>query len=125
MGVGLADAGTRDRERIKVAVRKQSRHSRSGRPIVALLEILGQRWALRVLWELRHEPVTFRELRAYCDDVSPTVLNNRLKTLRQHGLVDLSNAGYVSTPLGRELGERVLDLDRFAKRWARQTGGLD
>ena len=108
-----------------MVVRKRSRHSRSGRPIVALLEILGQRWALRVLWDLRHQPVTFRELRDYCDDVSPTVLNNRLKTLRQHGLVDLSDAGYVSTPLGRELGERVLDLDRFAKRWARQTGRLD
>ncbi len=108
-----------------MAVQKRSKHSRSGRPIVALLELLGQRWALRVLWELRHAPVTFRQLREYCDEVSPTVLNNRLKALREHGLVDLSDAGYVPTALGRELGEHVLELDRFAKRWARRTTDLD
>jgi DNA-binding HxlR family transcriptional regulator len=70
------------------------------------------------MWELRREPVTFRELREHCDDVSPTVLNDRLKTLRANGLVDLSDAGYVYTELGRELAGLVLELDRFAKRWA-------
>ncbi|NNL68141.1 MAG: helix-turn-helix transcriptional regulator [Myxococcales bacterium] len=74
------------------------------------------------MWELRHEPATFRELREHCDAMSPTVLNDRLKTLRENGLVALSDEGYVFTTLGRELAGRLLELDRFAKRWARRGG---
>ncbi|HJV56497.1 MAG TPA: transcriptional regulator, partial [Methylomirabilota bacterium] len=29
------------------------RGSRTGRPIMALMDLLGRRWALRVIWELR------------------------------------------------------------------------
>jgi len=29
------------------------RGSRTGRPIMALLDLLGRRWVLRILWELR------------------------------------------------------------------------
>jgi len=29
------------------------RGSRTGRPIMALIDLLGRRWALRVVWELR------------------------------------------------------------------------
>ena len=41
---------------------------------MALLDLLGRRWTLRVLWELRARTATFRELRELCDDVSPTVI---------------------------------------------------
>jgi hypothetical protein len=54
------------------------RDSKTGRPIMRLLDVLGKRWTLRVLWELRDERLTFRELRERCDDVSPTSLNHRL-----------------------------------------------
>ena len=40
------------------------RGSRSGRPIMAALDLLGRRWALRILWELRAGPLTFRAIRA-------------------------------------------------------------
>ena len=36
------------------AMKKHSvRGSRTGRPIMALLDLLGRRWTLRILWELR------------------------------------------------------------------------
>lgn len=54
---------------------------------MALLDLLGRRWTLRVLWELRAEPATFRELRDRCGGLSPTVLNVRLKELREAGIV--------------------------------------
>ena len=54
------------------------RGSKTGRPIMRLLDVLGKRWTLQVLWELRDERLTFRELRERCDDVSPTSLNHRL-----------------------------------------------
>ena len=39
------------------------RGSRSGRPIMAALDLLGRRWALRILWELRAGALPFRALR--------------------------------------------------------------
>ena len=41
---------------------------------MVLLDALGRRWALRVLWELHAGDHTFRVLREACGDVSPSVL---------------------------------------------------
>jgi DNA-binding HxlR family transcriptional regulator len=95
------------------------RGSRSGRSIMALLDLLGRRWSLRIIWELREQPLTSRGLRAACDEASPTVLQARLSDLRQAGLVELVPAsGYRLTPMGKELLENFLPLHRFAERWS-------
>ena len=94
------------------------RGSRTGRPIMALLDLLGQRWTLRILWELRDTPLTSRALRTACDEASPTVLQARLTELRETGFVELGEAGgYGLTLLGRELCETFMPLHRFAERW--------
>jgi DNA-binding HxlR family transcriptional regulator len=95
------------------------RGSRTGRPIMALLDLLGRRWTLRVLWELREEELHFRALRARCDDVSPSVLNQRLAELREAGIVEAGEGGYRLTVDGRELMETFGPLNRWAKRWGR------
>ena len=52
---------------------------------MALLDLLGRRWALRVLWELRGGPApTFRELQSRCGDVSSSVLAQRLHEPKTH-----------------------------------------
>jgi len=94
------------------------RGSRGGRPIMVLFDALGQRWTLRILWELREGPVTFRALRERCDDVSPTVLNGRLKTLRGMDLVALTEQGYVCTAWGQQLTAELLRLHAWSERWA-------
>src|SRR5215472_1476660 len=87
------------------------RGSRTGRPIMALLDLLGRRWTLRIVWELREAPLTSRALRTACDDASPTILQTRLSELREAGFVELGeNGGYGLTPLGRELLQTVLPL---------------
>ena len=96
------------------------RGSSSGRPIMILLDVLGQRWTLRILWELRSGPLTFRALREACDGVSPSVLNDRLRTLRELGLVEATDDGYAPTARGEELGELLLPLDAWARSWARE-----
>ena len=58
------------------------RGSKTGRPIMALMDLLGRRWALRVIWELRDGRLTFRALQEACGGVSPTVLNQRVRELR-------------------------------------------
>jgi DNA-binding HxlR family transcriptional regulator len=86
-----------------------------------LLDVLGKRWSLRILWELRDERLTFRELRGRCDDVSPTSLNARLKELRALRLIDHDDAGFGYTRWGRELGEQLLALNAWAQRWDRDA----
>lgn len=94
------------------------RGSRTGRPIMALLDLLGRRWTLRILWELRDGPLTSRALRSACDEASPTVLQARLTELREAGFVELGGGGgYGLTPLGRDLCETFMPLHRFAERW--------
>jgi DNA-binding HxlR family transcriptional regulator len=93
------------------------RGSRTGRPIMALLDLLGRRWTLRILWELRASTLTSRALREACDDASPTVLQARLAELRQAGFVELAPDGYRLTEMGKELLGTLLPLHRFAERW--------
>ena len=93
------------------------RGSKTGRPIMALLDLLGRRWTLRILWELRGGPLTSRALRTACDEASPTVLQARLSDLREAGFVELLPAeGYGLTPSGKELEQNFLPLHRFAER---------
>ncbi len=98
------------------------RGSRSGRPIMALLDLLGRRWALRIIWELREQrALTSRALRSACDEASPTVMQARLTELREASLVELeAGGGYRLTGLGDELMENFAPLHRFAERWAKQ-----
>jgi DNA-binding HxlR family transcriptional regulator len=98
------------------------RGSRTGRPVMALLDLLGRRWTLRIIWELRDGPLTSRALRTACDEASPTVMQARLSELREAGLVELlAGDGYRLTPLGRELMESFLPLRHFAERWSKRT----
>lgn len=83
---------------------------------MAALDLLGRRWALRVIWELRGDRVlTFRSLRAACDDISPTVLNNRLSELREHGIVE-HDGGYRLTERGRDLLSALAPLSGWAEK---------
>jgi DNA-binding HxlR family transcriptional regulator len=84
-----------------------------------LLDLLGRRWTLRILWELREAPLTSRDLRAACDEVSPSVLQTRLGELRNAGLVaHRPGEGYHLTVLGAELMTAFAPLYAFADRWA-------
>ena len=95
------------------------RGSSTGRPIMMLLDLLGQRWTLRVLWELRDGRLTFRQLQERCDQVSPTSLNNRLKQLRESQIIDHNDNGYGFTELGQNLGDQLLELSHWSKKWAK------
>lgn len=98
------------------------RGSRTGRPIMALLDLLGRRWTLRILWELREGPIKFRALQQACEKVSPSVLNDRLRELREAGLVEqIEGEGYASTTLAQELEAILIPLDTWSKRWSKKV----
>lgn len=86
---------------------------------MALLDLLGRRWALRIIWELRGgEPLSSRALRVACDDLSPSVLQARVDELRNAGIVALeAGAGYALTPEGQRLAVTLGELNGWAKDW--------
>ncbi len=89
---------------------------------MVLLDLLGRRWALRVIWELREgRRLNFRDLAAACE-ISPSVLNTRLGELRENAIVEHDGEGYALTPLGRDLLEKLQPLHAWAEKWARARG---
>jgi DNA-binding HxlR family transcriptional regulator len=99
------------------------RGSASGRPIMALLDLLSRRWALRILWELRTGEPSFRELQQQCGSISSSVLSDRLRELGEAGIVEHSGKGYVLTAPGRELLGRLLPLNEWAETWRPPAAG--
>ena len=96
------------------------RGSKSGRPIMMLLDLLGRRWVLRLVWELREGPKRFRELQTAIG-ASPTIVNERLAELRAAKLVELDAAsGYRLTTSGTELLHLFLPLHVWSEKWAKR-----
>ena len=95
------------------------RGSRTGRPVMALIDLLGRRTALRILWELSRADrgLTFRALESAAE-TNPALLNTRLKELRASELVFHAADGYRLTPRGLELVKLLLPLTEWAKGWA-------
>jgi len=85
-----------------------------------LIDILGKKWVLRILWELKTSPCTFRELQSRCGDLSPTIINTRIKDLCAAQLVYKSpDSGYQLSQDGYELIELFYPLNDFANRWVK------
>jgi DNA-binding HxlR family transcriptional regulator len=85
---------------------------------MALLDLLGRRWALRVIWELRSEASSFRELQLRCGGISSSVLSQRLAELRAAGVLESAAHGYDLTDEGRQLLALYAPLRAWAGRWA-------
>lgn len=97
-----------------------ARGTTTGRPIMVLLDLLGRRWTLRVIWELHKKPLTFRDLQSACGGISPTILNTRLSELRDADIVALDGTGYALTGEGQRLLKELLGLHEWAERWAKR-----
>ncbi len=96
---------------------RRVRGSATGRPIMALLDLLGRRMSLRILWELRERRLTFRALQEAAG-TNPSVLNARLAELREARLVEHGDEGYGLTPQGQSLLATFLPLHVWAEQWA-------
>lgn len=101
------------------------RGSKTGKPIMALFDLLGRSWALGVIWQLSEDGLTFRDLQKRCEGVSPTVLNKRLKELRECALVDHDGTGYVLTAMGQELFGLLQPFGRWSENWSETVFGSE
>jgi len=89
---------------------------------MALFDLLGRRWALTVLWSLRDGPMTFRELQEAAGGIAASVLNVRLRELREAQLLGKGDHGYELTPIGHRMLEAGSPLAAWAEEWARRLG---
>jgi DNA-binding HxlR family transcriptional regulator len=88
------------------------------RPLADLFELVGRRWTLRILWELRGRTLSFNDLRRAVGGMSQSVLVTRLTELFGAGLVADVRGGYRLTPEGESLVAKLSHLESWAERWA-------
>lgn len=91
---------------------------------MALFDLVGRRWVLRIIWEMHHAPapLTFRVLRVACGEISSSVLTRRLSDLTAAKLVASTRAGYVLTATGQGLVASLEPLLEWSKYWAQERG---
>ncbi len=99
---------------------KPVRGSKTGVPIMALFDLLGRTWAMGVIWQLQNGPYTFRELQERCDSISPSILNSRIKDLRDAGILERTLDGYQLTKRGEELISLLMPFGKWSRNWAKE-----
>jgi DNA-binding HxlR family transcriptional regulator len=86
--------------------------------VAQLLALLESRYAIRVLWALKDgHPQTFRLLQDSVGGVTPNTLNTRIKEMREAGLMNHGDNGYILTSAGADLLRRLGELPSFATKW--------
>lgn len=105
------------------AGRRGVRGSTTGRPLMAAMDLLGRRWTLRILWELRDAPLGARGLLRACDGLSSSVLYERLRELESADLIERADeGGYRLTSHGAGLRDALAPLDEWARTWRKGSG---
>jgi DNA-binding HxlR family transcriptional regulator len=89
---------------------------------MALFDLIGRRWILRIIWELRQSsrPLTFRELRSACGDISSSVLTRRLHELTDVRLTTHTGDGYALTDTGNRLVSSLQPVLEWSRAWNRE-----
>ena len=97
---------------------RPARGTRTGKPLMVAFDLLGRRWALRLLWELREERLGFRELQRRCGGMSSSVLRDRLAELTDATLVKSDGGQYLLSKHGRSLLTALQPLSKWADEWS-------
>ena len=85
------------------------------RAVESVLDLLGRRWALRLVWELRRSTLSFSELRERTG-ISPSVLSTRLRELVDSDVLERGGGRrYRLSGRGRELARILYELNRWAE----------
>ncbi|HEX7195637.1 MAG TPA: helix-turn-helix domain-containing protein [Candidatus Limnocylindria bacterium] len=91
----------------------------------AALNVLGQKWVLRILRALGERTQRFCELQDALGGANSATLSQRLKLLEDEGMIERRAISavppwveYSLTPKGRDLQGAMDGIDRWAERWA-------
>ena len=98
---------------------------RSQGAATAALNVLGQKWVMRIVRVLGERTQRFCELQDALGGANSATLSQRLKLLEDEGLVDRTIVSevppwveYSLTAKGSDLRRAIVGIDRWADRWA-------
>jgi len=90
----------------------------------AALNVLGQKWVLRIIRSLGEQTQRFCELQDSLGGANSATLSQRLKLLEDEGLIDRRMVSevppwveYSLTDKGADLRAAIIGIDRWAERW--------
>ena len=93
-------------------------------PVARALDVIGERWSLLILRDLRHGPLRFQELEQRLAGVAPNTLSARLKTLEAQGVITSRlyerhppRYEYLLTDKGKALGPVLKALYTWGERY--------
>ena len=91
----------------------------------AALNVLGQKWVMRIIRALGERTQRFCELQDALGGANSATLSQRLKLLEDEGLIERRAISavppwveYSLTPKGGDLRAAIIGIDRWAERWA-------
>ncbi len=89
------------------------------------LNVLGQKWVMRIVRSLGEKTQRFCELQDALGGANSATLSQRLKMLEDEGLIDRTIVSevppwveYSLTDKGSDLRRAIARIDRWADRWA-------
>ena len=96
-------------------------------PVSQVLEVIGHRWAVQVLWTLHHvdRPLRFRELQRSLEPITPKELTNRLRELEAAGLAHRKVYAEVPPRVEyrmTELGQTIMPILFALAEWVKVHG---
>jgi len=91
----------------------------------AALNVLGQKWVLRIIRALGDQTQRFCELQDALGGANSATLSQRLKLLEDEGMIERRAISavppwveYSLSAKGADLRAAIADIDRWAERWA-------
>ena len=93
-------------------------------PVSKAASVLCERWTLQIVREMLFGASRFSDLQKYLPKLSPTLLNSRLKTMEQQGLVirkripEKRGYEYFLTPQGQALRPVLEEMGKWGMQWA-------
>lgn len=89
-------------------------------------EVVGGKWKSSLLWSIRTKARRFGELRRLAPGISEKMLNQQLREMRAHGLIERRDfhevpprVEYSITRLGASLDDALIPLARWGERHSR------
>ena len=108
---------------MNVKAKKPATPRRSPCPVAGTLDIVGDKWTLLIVRDMRHGKRTYGELAASPEGIPTNILADRLRRLEDAGIVARDayqqrppRYAYTLTDKGRDLGELMLALVRWGKK---------
>ncbi|WP_050616301.1 winged helix-turn-helix transcriptional regulator [Bacillus testis] len=86
--------------------------------------LIGKKWIISIIHTLMEKPKRFSEIHAYIPDLSKKMLNERMKELEDHGIVERDviserplRTEYTLTAKGLGLGQALKSIEDWADEW--------